>query len=410
MDFREVASNEKMDGFRKEVRAWLEKNVPEEMKNPVDSDDRHEERYHFWREKNKELGAKGWLYPTFPKQYGGGGLSAEHVDVLIEEFHAYGAPYAKRPNYLAGVLLVWGTEEQRQEFLVPLVKGEMIGYNKYTEPHSGSDLASYQSTAVKDGDMWVLNGSNAFPGGHEDETNAVYFGPMLTDKEAPRHRNLGFFMVPYPTPGLTFKRMNTLQGTGQCFIYLDDVRVPNENLVGGDHQGWQVMGTALEQEHGGNGTNYHEEKPIDNLVSYMQRNRKEGKIPGGDPVLQQIAAEAWNEFHSVSIMDTRVTWMYHNKIKMQWEGPVTFVYARINTLRNAARIREVMGMYALLGAHDPLAPQGGAQEVHQRNSLQAQHGSGSFNISKVVAARRIGISRTREQAAPTPNTATNFGV
>lgn len=95
---------------------------------------------------------------------------------------------------------------------------------------------------------------------------------------------------------------------------------------------------------------------------------------------------------------------------MQWEGPVTWVHARVNTLRDAERIREVMGMYALLGAHDPLAPQQGAQEVHQRHSLQAQHGSGSLNISKVVAARRMGISRTREQAAPTANTATSFSV
>ena len=410
MDFHEVTRTEEMEEFRKEVGAWLKQNVPEEMKTPVEEEDRSEERYHFWRQKNKELGAKGWLYPTFPKQYGGGGLSGDHLAVLRDTFEDYRAPYAHRPSYLAGVLLVWGTEEQRQKFLVPLVKGEMVGFIKYTEPHSGSDLSSYESTAVKDGDTWVLNGSNAFPGGHEDETNAVYFGPMLTDKEAPRHRNLGFFIIPYPTPGLTFKRMRLVHGEGQCFIYLGDVRVPADHLVGGDHQGWQVMGTALEQEHGGQGPSFHRDAPIDNILSYMQQHLKEGKSPGGDPVLQQIAIEAYIESHVDTLFAMRVRSMYHARMEMQWEGPMGFLYNRMHGIRNVGRIRDVMGMDTLVGPHDPLAPQGGAQDAYQRSSFILQHGAGSLNISKVVLARRIGISRTREQAAPTPATATSFSV
>lgn len=410
MDFLEVMRNEKMDDFRKEVRTWLEQNVPEEMKTPVDPEERNEERYHFWRQKHQEMGAKGWLYPTFPKEYGGGGLSAEHLAVIAEEFETYRAPFSRRPSYLAGVMLVWGTEEQKRKFLVPLVKGETVAFIKYTEPHSGSDLSSYQSTAVRDGDYWVLNGSNAFPGGHEDETNAVYFGPMRTDRDAPRHRNLGFFIIPYPTPGLTFKRMRLVHGEGQCLIYITDVRVPADHLIGGDHQGWQVMGTALEQEHGGAGPTYYSHEPTNNLLSYMQQPLREGKSPRGDPVLRQIATEAYLEAHIEELFTKHVRWMYHGKLQMQWEGQLCHLYDRLQGMRNVGRIREVMGMYTLLDAHDPRASHDGAQGQYQRSSFILQHGGGSLNISKVVLARRLGISRTREQAAPTPATATNYSV
>ena len=405
MEF-EYSYTEEQERFRKEVRAWLEENVPEEMKTPIDPSDRSEERYHYWREKNKELAKKGWHYPAFPKEYGGGGLSGEYVTILSEEFTRARAPF-HGSSFILGALLVWATEEQKQEFLVPLLTAEKVSWQKFSEPHSGSDLASYVSKAVKDGDDWIMNGSNAFPGGHEDDVG-WYFGPMVTDPDAPRHRNLGFFMIPYPNPGLDFKRMRGVAGGEQCFIYLNDVRVPGANLIGGETQGWQVCQTTLEEEHGGQGSIFHRDEEVKSMASYMQEQRKNGESPGGDPVVQQKAVEAIIESHITNLFAKRTAWMYQNRMEMSWEGPSSFVFDRVSGLRQVGRFRDVLGMHTMLGAKDPRTPHGGLQEVFQRSSLVLAHGAGSLNISKVVLARRIGISRTKERAAPTTATATSY--
>lgn len=393
--------------FREEIRTWFKDNIPDEMRLPTDRADFTDEQWQFWRGKNRELAVKGWLYPTYPKEYGGGGLTGEHETILEEEFHNHRVPHLGVAYLLIPTLLVWGTEEQKQKFLVPLLKGDMIAWQKYTEPHSGSDLASYESTAVLDGDEWILNGSSAFPSGHPTD-ESWYFGPMVTDTNAPRHRNLGFFLIPHPSPGLQVKRMNVVSGGDQSFVYLDNVRVPNDHLIGGDHDGWQVANTTLEEEHGGRGQAFPTDAVVNNLVSYMRERHTTIGEQDTNPVLQQITMDAFVDAHVDSLFKKRTYWMYTNRMEMSWEGPSTFHWERVYGMRNVGRVRDVMGMHALLGTREPTAPHGGAQEVYQRTSFIHQHGAGSFNITKVVLARRIGISRTKQRAAPTPATATSY--
>ena len=245
MDFANTYTEEQ-DRFRKEVRTWLEENIPEEMKQPIDVDDQTEEQFQFWKEKHKELGAKGWLYPTYPKEHGGRGLTSEHETILEEEFIRHRITRHFHNGLIHSSLLVWGTEDQKQKFLVPKLRGEKSAWQKYSEPQSGADLANYQSTAVRDGDDWILNGSNQFCTGYGRPD--WLFGPMRTDDDAPRHRNLGFFMIPFPTPGLEIKEQAMANYGAQHFIYLDNVRVPGDHLIGDD-----PAGLAGHQHHPGAG-------------------------------------------------------------------------------------------------------------------------------------------------------------
>ena len=169
MDFSAAQDSGEQQAFRREVREWFEKNVPDDMRDPVDGRDFTKEQFLFWRGKHREMADKGWLFPTFPKEYGGGGLSGDHEVIINEEMQRAGAPGNFTNQFVFPALLVWGTEEQKQKFLRPLLTGEKVAWQKYTEPHSGSDLASYESKAVRDGDDWIMNGSNAFPGGKEDD-------------------------------------------------------------------------------------------------------------------------------------------------------------------------------------------------------------------------------------------------
>ncbi|MSQ22158.1 MAG: hypothetical protein EXR53_02455 [Dehalococcoidia bacterium] len=402
MDFEQKYTDDQ-ERFRKDVQDWLKTNIPEELKEPVDRRaDFNEDLVKLWRAASKKLGAKGWLHPTSPKQYGGGGLSAAHDTIIHEEFNRHRIP-RREDGLIIANLLVWGTEQQKQKFLVPLLKGEKTSWQKSTEPHSGSDLASYESTAVQDGDDWVLNGSNVFISGRGIPD--FLWGPMLTDKSAPRHRNLGFFIIPCPSDGLTITTMPLINGNEQHFIYLDNVRISGDHLIGGDHQGWQVANTGLELEHGGQGAAFPSDSVVETLVDYMRGQKRVGQTPAGDPVLQEETVQAYIEAHLHGLFLKRTYDMYQKRVVVGWEGGCGALYGRHYGLRNAGRVRDVMGMGAMLGPKDPLAPLEGLQEVEQRNSLQHMHGAGSLNIAKVTLARRIGISRTKERPAPTPATA-----
>ena len=407
------AYTEEQEQFRKEVRAWIEESVPENMKEPIDGRDFTEEQYRFWLEKHKEMGSKGWLYPTHPTEYGGGGLTGDHETILSEELHNAKVPWSGS-SLLFAALLVWGTEEQKQKFLPLLTSGGKTAWQKLTEPKGGADLANYQSRAVRDGDDWLLTGQNVFISGcpRPEWTPAgpdYLYGPMLTDPEAPRHRNLGYFIVPVNSPGLEIKEMNLLPGYDQHAIFMDSVRVPGDHLIGGDHQGWQVLSTHLDQEHGGRGQAFHRDQVVDNLVSYARDTKHDGGTPGNDPVLQQTTVEAYNDSHVDDLLAKRTYWMYQGRMEMSYEGNVHNVHNREQDLRNAIRVRDVMGLYALLDGKDPGSPHGGAQEVNQRSKAGQRHAAGSNNIPKVILSRRIGISRTQERAAPTPSTATRYG-
>ena len=411
MDFI-IPYTEEQQRFRQEVRSWIEHNVPAEMRVPIDrAKDLTEEHETWWKEKRKELAKKGWLYPTFPKQYGGGGLTADYATVLEEEFTNARINLGFFSNSWAlDALLVWGTEEQKQRFLVPLLKGEKTTWYKYTEPQSGGDLAGIQTRAVKDGDDWLITGQNVFISGFRGATRPDYvFGPAITDADAPRHRNMGVFIIPVNSPGFEVRAQNLLVGDEQHFLFLDNVRVPGSHLIGGEHQGWQVAMTAAENEHGGQGRPAPTDPEAENLVAFARQTRINGGALGQDPVLQQIAMDAQLESHISSILLRRTNWMYHRRMEVQHEGSMANVFGREYSLRNATRIREVMGLYSLLGTRDPRAPLGGAQEVAQRSRAGQNHGGGSTNINKVILARRIGISRTRERAAVTPATSGALG-
>ena len=126
MDF-EIAYTTEQEQFRQEVRTWLKDNIPVDMKEPIDSRDFTDEHYRFWREMHRQLAQKGWLYPTYPKEYGGGGLTGDHETILEEEFLRTRVPrteFISSIPLICSTLIVWATEEQRQKFLVPLLKGE----------------------------------------------------------------------------------------------------------------------------------------------------------------------------------------------------------------------------------------------------------------------------------------------
>ncbi len=190
MDFAPTI-NPEQEAFRKEVRAWMEAHVPK-----VEGDPDSDENYEKFRQLGRDLGAKGWLRPTVPVEYGGGGLNFEQSVVLHEEADRLGfglPPYYDSGGRLGGAsILVWGTEEQKRRMLPRMFRGEVVTWQLLTGPEAGSDLAGTQTDAIRDGDDYVINGTKIFVGGSHKPDYLWTF--TRTDQTGPRHKNPSWFM------------------------------------------------------------------------------------------------------------------------------------------------------------------------------------------------------------------------
>ncbi|HLF07962.1 MAG TPA: acyl-CoA dehydrogenase family protein [Dehalococcoidia bacterium] len=270
MDF-ELDYSEEQEEFRKEVRAWLETHVPR-VELPPDSADLTQEHYEIGKAFRRDLGAKGWLAPTWPKEFGGGGLTADHAVVINEELARYDIPPLGDLGLVisAPAILVHGTDEQKQRYLPEILKGHAITWQVFTEPDAGSDLASLKTRGVRDGDDYLINGQKQFVG--TGVTPDYLYTLVNTDPTGPRHENLSAFMVPAESKGVTIQNMDLIAGGTKRFVFFDNVRVPADTLIGRENEGWWVAQTTVSLE-GGSGiddTAYGRVKLLDLIIQYLR--------------------------------------------------------------------------------------------------------------------------------------------
>jgi hypothetical protein len=243
------------EAFRGEVRAWLEENLPAGW-----FDDGFElspdERRRFNQEWPEKLHAGGWICATWPVEYGGKGLTTMHGVVLAEEFARAKAPM--RADFFGDTLvgptiLQWGSEEQKKEFLPKILGGEVRWCQGFSEPNSGSDLASLKTSAVLDGEEWVINGQKVWTtGGHHAD---YCFLLTRTDPDAPKHKGISYLLVPMKQPGVEVRGITQPDGTAEfCEVFFDDARCPKDNVVGGVNNGWKVANSTLAFERGQSAT------------------------------------------------------------------------------------------------------------------------------------------------------------
>jgi alkylation response protein AidB-like acyl-CoA dehydrogenase len=241
--------------FRGEIRAWLVENLPVGW-----FDDGFEmgddERRRFNVEWPRQLFGGGWICATWPKEYGGKGLTTMQGVVLAEEFARAKAPMRGDffgDTLVGPTLLQWGTEEQKREFLPGILQGRTRWCQGFSEPNSGSDLASLKTTAVLDGDEWVINGQKVWTtqGHHAD----YCFLLTRTDPDAPKHKGISYILVPMKQPGVEVRGITQPDGTAEfCEVFFTEARAPKDNVVGGVNNGWKVANSTLAFERGQSAT------------------------------------------------------------------------------------------------------------------------------------------------------------
>jgi alkylation response protein AidB-like acyl-CoA dehydrogenase len=246
-----------LDAFREETRTWLEANCPEEMRNRVFHwEDAHEvydtDAGRTWL---KVMAERGWTAPTWPKEYGGGGLAAEEAGVLAQEMgriKAIPALTGMGLSMIGPTLLELGTEEQKQRHIPKIISGEVSWCQGYSEPGAGSDLASLKTKAILDGDHFVINGQKVWTSGaqHAD----WMFALVRTDFEASKHDGISFVLLDMHQPGVTIKPISLISGSSPfCETFFDDAIAKREDLVGELNKGWTVGKRLLQFERSGIG-------------------------------------------------------------------------------------------------------------------------------------------------------------
>jgi alkylation response protein AidB-like acyl-CoA dehydrogenase len=246
-----------LETFRTETRAWLEANCPPDMRTPLDNDEDRcwggrrwtfkSEGQRLWLER---MAARGWTAPEWPKAYGGGGLSGEEAKILRAEMAALGcrSPLDSFGIWMLGpALLKYGTEAQKQHYLPPIVRGEIRWCQGYSEPNSGSDLASLATRADDKGDHFLVNGQKIWTS-YADKADWI-FCLVRTNPAAPKHLGISFVLFDMETPGVSTKPILLISGKSPfCETFFDNVQVPKENLVGELDRGWDVAKYLLGHE------------------------------------------------------------------------------------------------------------------------------------------------------------------
>ena len=242
------------EAFRQDARAWLEANFPPSLKGQgglmnAEAPTPEEGDYKLWKQR---MGAKGWGVPTWPAAYGGGGLTPSQARVLREEMGRLGAwnPIGGMGVMMFGpTLLEYGNEEQKQRHIPPIARGELRWCQGYSEPGSGSDLASLQTKAVDMGDHFLVSGSKIWTSGAQ---YADWCFCLVRTDPTRKHEGISFLLIDMRSPGVETRPILLISGSSPfCETFFTDVEVPKENLVGPLNGGWTVGKRLLQHERSG---------------------------------------------------------------------------------------------------------------------------------------------------------------
>ncbi len=369
------------EAFRKEIREFLRQELEPERKErtPLEL---------FNPDFSRKLGEKGWLGVGWPKEYGG--LGRPYTEQLIygEEMLYHRAPagaHILAQNMVGPTLIAVGSEEQKREFLPGILKGEIVFCLGYTEPNAGSDLANCQTTAVADGDDYIINGQKLFTSfaGQADYA----WMTVRTDPNAPKkHRGLSMFIVDMKTPGITVGKLDTMWDYALYEVFFDNVRVPKTAVVGELNQGWYYLTTALDHERIFMGATVAQHRRLfEDLVQYAKETHHNGKPLSKDPIIRQRLAQLAIDLEIGRLFGYRVAWLLGRGIVPFSEASITKVFTSELERRLANTAMQILGLHGQL-EREPRAPFNGYMEWEYRFSLMMAIGGGSNEIQRIIIA------------------------
>jgi alkylation response protein AidB-like acyl-CoA dehydrogenase len=404
-----VQTTETVEAFRLRARTWLAENMPRaaDTAEVLDEPGGPDEKWPRARELQAKLYSGGFAGICFPTEYGGQGLSPEYQRAFSEESRGYEMPLQLNVptlSIICAMLLDMGSEEQKQEHIAKVIRGERILVQFLSEPSGGSDLAGLITRADRDGDVWVLNGAKTW----STHAYAADFGVCLarTDWNVPKHAGLTMFIVPTNAPGLTMNRIRMVNGDNEfCEEFFDDVILPASSVVGEVNGGWAVASRQL----------FHERSAVGGASPYVSGVGYPRAVNHSDPL---TVARANGRITDPSVREQVGEWLTINRVHRQLvarvtEGIAGGIYpapaASMQRLSAAESTQaqsdlsvKVAGTGAGIGkAGDPvLAQQVGLWSLMRQGSSL---GGGSTEMSRnIISERVLGMPRedSRDKNVP----------
>jgi alkylation response protein AidB-like acyl-CoA dehydrogenase len=389
MDF--AFSNEELS-FRNELSAWLKEeleNRPQEAGNDADAE------WAFGLEMRKKLADKGWLTMAWPEEYGGQGVSHMMQVVFAEEMSYNQAPGRDvfGTRMMAPTLMIHGTEEQKREFLPPVSKGEVQWCQGYSEPESGSDLASLQTRAVEDGDDFIINGTKIWTSSAHRADHIMVL--TRTDPDAPKHRGISFLLCDMNTPGLTVNPIINMAGDhGFNMVTFDNVRVPKKNLVGEQNRGWYVGATLLDFERSGVDYSAGGRRVLEELIAYAKDNDQNGSLIADNPIMRNRLADLAIEVDVSRLISYNIAWMQGEGLVPNKESSMGKVVGTELQQHLSETGMQMLGLHGQLEPGSKYAPMQGRIEHMHLTSVSETIQAGTSEIQRnIIATRGLGLPR-----------------
>ena len=384
MNFRLSASEERL---RSEVCEWL----TAELGTTHESDPAPmPPGYMPDRAFEMKLGAHAWAAISWPVEDGGGGRPIREQFLVEKEIALHGgnASDALTRCIIAPMIIAAASEEQKQRYLPGMARGEITACLGYSEPGSGSDFASLQTRAVRDGDDYVINGRKIWTSGAE--SSEYCWLAARTDTEAAKHGGISVFMVPMDAAGVTVTPIvNMLDKSWFNEVMFEDVRVSARDRVGADGEGWRVLTSALGLERI---TVYRAYLHWRTLLGMVRWAKAHGD--GMDGAARQTLAQMRVEYEIAELLLQRAIWMHERDV--DYRGPAAMV--KLFNSEYAQRLYEagvrLMGLYGYLAESSPWAPDGGAMSHNFLSAAQDTIGAGTSEVQReIIALRGLGLPR-----------------
>ena len=376
--------------FRKELQSWLK----EELKDrPQDTDSDGE--WAFGLEMRKKLADKGWLTMAWPEEYGGQGVSHMMQVVFAEEMSYHRAPGRDvfGTRMMAPTLMIHGTEEQKKEFLPPVSKGEVQWCQGYSEPESGSDLASLQTRAVEDGDDFIINGTKIWTSSAHRADDIMVL--TRTDPDAPKHRGISFLLCDMNTPGLTVNPIINMAGDhGFNMVTFDNVRVPKKNLVGEQNRGWYVGATLLDFERSGVDYSAGGRRVLEELTDYAKNSNQNGSLISDNPIMRNRLANLAIEVEVSRLISYNIAWMQGEGLVPNKESSMGKVVGTELQQHLSETGMQMLGLHGQLEPGSKYAPLDGRIEHMHLTNVSETIQAGTSEIQRnIIATRGLGLPR-----------------
>jgi len=380
--------------FRARFRAWVADNIPAEWRLTASGGDLpRPDAYELLRKWQRKLYDNGFIGLTWPKESGGAGLTFMEEMILQQEM-----ALAKAPPILnvlgvgmAGpTIIAWGTDEQKRRYPPKILSCEEIWCQGYSEPNSGSDLASLQTRAVKDGDHFVVNGQKVW-------TSVAHVADWMmllarTDPDAPKHKGITYFLLDMHAPGVTVKPLKQITGDDEFNeVFFDNVRVHESQILGGLNNGWQVGLTTLMYERLalGFGLQVRLRIALDNVIDMARRMEKDGRVITKSPVMRQKLAQLWIDTECLRLTGARAI---TRLLRGELPGPEASA-GKMGWVETHQKLQElameIQGPYAQLAKGSDRAVDGGLWHYTFLRSRANSIEGGTTEIQKNIIGERV---------------------